>query len=102
TPQLLQNVLAPTGNWLLVKLRGKGRNRSAVGALVVVHAKERVQRRLVQSGTSYISQDDKRQHFGLGAAETVETIEVLWSEGTVTTKENLPVNRLVEIEQAGS
>ncbi len=99
TPQLLKNVLGETGNWLLVKLRGKGMNKSAVGALVVVRAGGRTQRRLVQSGTSYISQDDKRQHFGLGAAERVDAIEVRWLDGTVTTKENVIVNSIVEIEE---
>jgi hypothetical protein len=102
TPQLLQNVLAERGNWLLVKLRGKGKNRSAIGALILVRAGGRVQRRLVQSGTSYISQDDKRQHFGLGALTKVESIEVRWPDGTVTTKENVPANQVVEIEKPGS
>ena len=33
--------------------------------------------RLVRSGTSYISQDDMRQHFGLGG-ETQGDLEVRW------------------------
>ena len=68
-PQVLHNELPATGNWLTVKVRGKGKNLDALGAVVSVKAGRLSLRRLVQSGTSYISQDDMRQHFGLGAAD---------------------------------
>ena len=39
-PQVLHNELAERGNWLLVKLRGKGRNTDAIGAVVTVQGGE--------------------------------------------------------------
>ena len=102
SPQLLHNELAGSGNWLMVKVKGKAGNTNAIGALVTVQADTLVQKRLVQSGTSYISQDDMRQHFGLGNASQVNAIEVRWPDGTTTTRENLKANQLVTIEQPGT
>jgi hypothetical protein len=99
SPQVLHNELAGAGNWLLVKLRGKAPNTNAIGALIVTRAGTVTQRRLVQSGTSYISQDDKRQHFGLGTATQADSVDVKWPDGSATRLENVKANRLVEITQ---
>jgi enediyne biosynthesis protein E4 len=98
-PQVLHNELASPGNWLVVKLKGKAPNTNAIGAVITARTGTHTQRRLVQSGTSYISQDDKRQHFGLGAAAQVDAIEVRWPDGASTRVENVKVNRLLEIAQ---
>jgi hypothetical protein len=97
--QLLHNELANVGNWLLVKLKGKGRNTDAIGAIVRARAGRLNLMRLVQSGSSYLSQDDKRQHFGLGAETRVESLEVRWPDDTVTRMENVKANQIVVIEQ---
>ena len=46
----------------------------------------RTQTRLVRSGTSYISQDDMAQHFGLGGAARAESLEVRWPDASLTTQ----------------
>jgi enediyne biosynthesis protein E4 len=99
-PQVLHNELQGAGNWLSVKLRGKGQNRDAVGAVVAVKAGKLSLMRLVQSGTSYISQDDMRRHFGLGSEKQADSIEVRWPDGTITKKENVKANQIVEIPQS--
>jgi len=55
--------------------------RDAYGAEVVVRAGGRSWSRLVQPGYSYCSSNDPRVHFGLGAATTVDWIQVLWPDG---------------------
>jgi hypothetical protein len=99
TPQVLQNVLAASGHWLRVALKGKGRNPDAIGAVVTLKAGPTTQRRLVQSGTSYLSQDDMRRHFGLGAATTVEWLEVRWPDGTTTRRESVAADQTIVVEQ---
>jgi len=98
-PQVLRNVLEPVGHWLWVKLVGKGKNTSAVGAVVRVKAGTLVMQRLVRSGSSYISQDDKRQHFGLGKAAAADSVEVLWPDQTTTRLENVRADQVLEIRQ---
>ena len=76
SPQVLHNELAGTGHWLLLKLKGKGGNTDAIGAVVRVKAGSLSMTRLVRSGTSYLSQDDMRPHFGLGEAKEADVVEV--------------------------
>ena len=35
----------------------------------------------VEAGGSYLSQNDLRLHFGLGSDETIESLEIRWSDG---------------------
>ncbi len=97
--QILHNELADVGNWLLVKLEGKGRNRDAIGAVVKVKAGPLSLMRFVRSGSSYISQEDMRQHFGLGPRVQADSVEVRWPDDTVTRLENVEANRVLVIEQ---
>ena len=98
-PQVLHNELAERGKWLLVKLRGKGKNTDAIGAVVKVKAGKLSLMRLVQSGTSYLSQEDMRRHFGLGAEAQADSVEVLWPDGTTSRRENVKANQQIEIRQ---
>ena len=82
-----------------MKLEGKGRNTDAVGAMITARAGKLAQMRLVQSGTSYLSQDDMRQHFGLGREPQVDVLEVHWPDLTTTRLENVKPNQVVTVEQ---
>jgi hypothetical protein len=99
SPQVLRNELDRTGHWLIVKLRGAGRLTDGIGAVVTVRAGALVQTAYVRSGTSYLSQDDMRQHFGLGTAARVDAIEVRWPDGTTSRLEGVKADQLVEIRQ---
>ena len=72
---------------------------ASVGATITVRIGEQMQSRLVQSGDSYLSQGDMRQHFGLGSATTVDSIEVSWPDGSVTRKTGVAANQIFEIRQ---
>jgi hypothetical protein len=98
--QVLHNELADAGNWLTLKLEGNGKNTGALGAEVTLKAGALTLTRFVASGSSYISQDDTRLHFGLGPAEKADLIEVRWPDGTVTQMEAVKANQLVEIAAA--
>ncbi len=100
TPQLLHNEIAQAGNWISVKLQGKAPNTDAVGAIVTVTAGGVTQKALVQSGTSYISQNDMRPHFGVGEATAIDAIEVTWPDGTTTRQTQVKANQIVTIRQA--
>jgi len=97
-PQILHNEMAPTGNWLIVALKGAAPNTGAIGAEITVATPSGKQTAIVSSGTGYISQNDKRQHFGLAKAGTAE-VSVKWPDGTTTRREAVKANQLVTIEQ---
>ena len=50
----------------------------------------------VQSQSSYLSVNDKRLHFGLGAAATAD-IEIRWPLGLVEKFPGVSVDRIVQI-----
>ncbi|MGH9363151.1 MAG: CRTAC1 family protein, partial [Thermoanaerobaculia bacterium] len=99
SPQVLRNELPDPGHWLLVDLEGKGGNRDAIGALVAVTAGGRRQTRVVRSGTSYLSQDDLRQHFGLGQAARADLVAVTWPDGATSELKNVAANQIVTVTQ---
>jgi hypothetical protein len=97
--QVLRNELADSGRWLIVDLRGKGGNPEALGAVVTVKAGPLSMSRFVRSGTSYVSQDDVRPHFGLGAQAQADSVEVRWPDQTVTRLENVPAGQVLVVRQ---
>ncbi len=99
TPQVLHNEIPARGNWIIVKVKGKGKTTDAIGAVIAVTTGATRQIRLVQSGTSYISQDDMRQHFGLGTASRADAIEVKWPDGTTTIRKDVAAGQVIVIEQ---
>jgi hypothetical protein len=99
TPEVLHNELPTHGNWLMVKLKGDGGNTDAIGAVVTARAGTLLQTRVVQSGASYISQNDMRLHFGLGSATAVESVDVRWPDGTASKVRNVKANQLITVKK---
>jgi hypothetical protein len=98
-PSLLKNT-TPTGHhWFNVKLVGTRSNRSAIGARIALKAGGRRQIREVQSGSSYLSQNDLRQHFGLGSAARVEEMEVRWPSGQVDRVRDLRADQFFTLKE---
>jgi hypothetical protein len=97
--QVLRNAFQGAGNWLSIRLVGKGENRDAIGAVVTARSGDLAQSRLVRSGTSYLSQNDFRLHFGLGKVAKVDVIEVRWPDGSTTQRSAVAANQELVIEQ---
>ena len=98
--ELLRNEGA-TGNALLVRLRGPRGNPEGIGARIRVTAGTRTLIREVKAGSSYLSQNDLRAHFGLGTATAVERIDVQWPTGESETVKSVAANQIVTIQQGG-
>lgn len=102
-PRLLRND-RPTGalgNWLRVRLHGLAPNRDAVGAVVTLYAGDRVLRRTVRAGSSYLSQSETNPIlFGLGERAMADSLVVRWpASGRTTRLESLGAGRLHIVEE---
>lgn len=97
-PFLLENKGGNKSNWLRIKLIGVRCNRMAVGARVKLTAGGITQYAAVRAGESYLSSNDPRLHFGLGAATRAD-LEVKWPGGKTERFEGVAVNRQMEIRQ---
>jgi enediyne biosynthesis protein E4 len=98
-PSLLKLAAKTPGHWLLLELKGTKSNRSAIGAKVKLTAGGMTQTDEVRSGGGYISQGDLRLHFGLGGAERIERIEIVWPSGLKEERKDLEADRVLKLEE---
>jgi enediyne biosynthesis protein E4 len=100
-----KNTVAPGNHWIAFQLVGGARdggraaggkrsNRSAIGAEVTLEAGGTRQLRIVDGGSGFASQNDRRLHFGLGKAARVDRAVIRWPSGTTQTIERPAVDRL--------
>ena len=80
-------------------LRGPAGNRAAIGARIRVTAGARTLRRDVKAGSSYLSQNDLRAHFGLGEATHADRVEVQWPSGARDTIPAVDADQSITIEE---
>jgi hypothetical protein len=96
-PMILRNKSADNNHWITLELASPQKNRLAIGAWVKATAGGMVQTQEVHSGGSYLSQNDLRIHFGLGAATNVDELEIRWPSGRIEKLQNLPADRFYSI-----
>lgn len=97
--QLLHNTSPGANHWISFKLVGRKSNRDGIGAQVEILAGGQRRMRERVAGSGYLSQDDGRVHFGLGAAAKVDRVTVTWPSGTKQTLTNAAADRVVTIEE---
>ncbi|HKG94547.1 MAG TPA: CRTAC1 family protein [Gemmatimonadaceae bacterium] len=99
-PALLYRGYPDSANhWLGLRLVGTRGNRSAIGAEVVLESGELTQRRVVDGGSGFASQNDRRLHFGLGAREWVDRLVIHWPSGTRQVVPRPAIDRIVTITE---
>jgi len=96
-PILLMNRTVSNNHAALFHLIGTKSNKAAIGARVTVTAGDLVQFNEVRGGSSYLSQNDLRLHFGLGAHATIDAVEIAWPSGAKETYKNLPADFIYKI-----
>jgi len=88
-PLLLKNLNQDGNHRVEFKLVGTKSNRAAIGARVTVRAGKLVQFSEVKGGGSYLSQNDLRQHFGLGQETKIDSVQIRWPSGRVEALTNI-------------
>jgi enediyne biosynthesis protein E4 len=89
-PSLLLNHCQNGNHRALFRLLGTKSNRLAIGARVTVRTGKLTQMSEVKGGSSYISQNDLRQHFGLGSNQKMDEVTVRWPNGDSEILHDLP------------
>ncbi len=94
---LLLNHNASANHRVLFKLVGTKSNKAAIGARVTVKAGTLVQFSEVRGGASYLSQNDLRLHFGLGANEKMSEVDIRWPNGETEILRDVPADFIYTI-----
>ena len=97
-PNLLLNE-GGSANAILVRAIGTQSNRSGIGTRLTLVSAGRRQVREVQSGSSYLTQNDLRAHFGLAQSSRAERLEIRWPSGATEVVENLPANHVITVRE---
>lgn len=100
-PQLrfLRNNRTTDSHYVAFKLTGKSCNRDAVGARVLVEAGGRAMVRTVMAGDGYLAQSSKWLHFGLGDADSINRVKIIWPDGKKQELKSLTANRHYRVVQ---
>ncbi len=99
TPSLLVNSVHSGDHWIAFKTVGTRSNRDGIGARISAKNGERTLVDEVRSGSSYISQNDMRVHFGLGVRAKIDSVEVRWPSGLVEHFDNLSADTIHTLKE---
>ena len=98
-PNLLVNQVRTPNHWVAIKTIGTKSNRDGIGARIKLRLGARLFVDEVRSGSSFISNNDMRVHFGLGAATTIDEIEIRWPSGITETFDPGPVDKFLTLTE---
>jgi enediyne biosynthesis protein E4 len=122
-PSLLVNEVRTPNHWITLRLTGSfpaaktksqatstapgavitKSSRDAIGARIRVKAGSRILIDEVRSGSSFISNNDMRVHFGLGSVAKIDWVEVRWPSGLVEQFDVVSVDTFQNLKEgAGS
>ena len=106
---LYRNEVAPGRNWVAFELEGGCRagtppdarctNRNGIGAQVTLHWRGQQQVQEVASGSGFCAQNQRRLHFGLGDAASVDRAVVRWPSGKMQEITGPALNRVHALKE---
>jgi hypothetical protein len=98
-PVLYRDYPDSSNHWIAFRLVGTRSNRSAIGAEVLLESGDLRQRRIVDGGSGFASQNDRRLHFGLGSREWVDRIIIQWPSGAKQVLTRPTIDRILTVTE---
>ncbi|MGA2350327.1 MAG: CRTAC1 family protein [Terracidiphilus sp.] len=97
--EIWMNRTQKSGHWLDIALSGTKSNRDGIGARIKVVSKSLTQYNHMTTSVGYASSSDGPVHFGLGADDHAESIEIHWPSGIVQTLTNVTADRVMKVTE---
>jgi enediyne biosynthesis protein E4 len=97
-PSVLFRNDGATNHALRVKLVGTRSNRDGIGSVVVVNS-EITQKRMLKSGSSYLSASELVLTFGLGNSSKASSVEVRWPSGAIDRLTNVTGDQVITVKE---
>ena len=95
----LHNLTASENHWLTLLLVGHRSNRDGIGATIKLVTSTGPQYVTVSTSGGYLSANDKRAHFGLGADTVAKSIEIRWPSGILQTLNNVHGDQIITVDE---
>jgi len=98
---LLHNRDNSGNHWITLDLQGTKSNRDGFGAMVKLTAGGKEYSAEARCAFGFLMQSDRRPHFGLGKAGTVDRIEIKWPSKQVQELRNVKVDQILKVKEPG-
>lgn len=96
--RVLINECQGRGNWIAFDVR-EADGTTAIGAELRLVTEQRAWRRRVSCAWGYLSAQDPRCHFGLGASKLANEVHVTWTDGEVSRYGPFEAGRSIELRR---
>jgi hypothetical protein len=96
---LLRNRCNLGNHWITLDLQGVKSNRDGFGTKITVSAGSRQFYAEARCPAAFLSQSDRRVHFGLGSAAKVEKIELRWPSGTTQVLKDVAADQTLKVRE---
>lgn len=101
-PEIMMNRTENANHWILLNLIGVKSNRDGLGAKVKITTALGSQYNQATTAVSYNSSSDKRVHFGLGSAASIDRIEIAWPSGIHQLLTNVKADQILNVKEAAT
>lgn len=91
-----------SNNFLQIKLNGKSPNRRGIGSKIYITAGDERQYLYHSPYRGYMSTMDDRAHFGLGQSTEIDSLEVIWPDGSKQVLYDVQPNQIITFDQEES
>ena len=98
-PAYLYHNVGVTNDSLRIKLAGTKSNRDGIDAVITIVSGGEKQRRMVRSGSSYLSQSELVATFGLGQNMKADSIEIQWPSGEHDQLSNVVAGQTITVQE---
>jgi len=89
-------------NYLMVQLKGAGKNSAAIGAEVTLYYDGKINYKELVPVRGFQSTMDQRLHFGLGSSSVIDSLIVEWPDGKCSVLHSVAVNQFLTVDEKAS
>ena len=102
TAQVALNETKDMGNYVGLWLEGSDANRNAIGTRLIATVGEKKIERQVMGAQSYLGVSDLRVLIGIGGAEKIDSVEIIWPKGEKQFLKDVSAGKYFYLRQGGN
>ena len=95
----MSGVIEGNNSYLQVTLKGKAGNFQGIGAKVILYDSGKLQMQECMPTRGYLSSVDVRLTFGTGHADEIDSVFVIWNDGTFQIIKGVKTNQRIKLDQ---
>ncbi|MGA8629706.1 MAG: CRTAC1 family protein, partial [Terracidiphilus sp.] len=99
-PEIMMNRTKNQNHWIIFNLIGVKSNRDGLGTKIKITTALGSQYNEATTALGYNSSSDKRVHFGLGSASSIDKVEIAWPSGMKQTLNNVRADQILNVREA--